>query len=102
MTSQNLEHIRCFLSFSFLMEKRFFLSLKRKQQNYPGNCIFLVTLPKYNLYIYLPAAMVPMFVYPQNSNIKILTSKDDDIRRWAFGKCLYHEGGALMSGTSAL
>lgn len=47
--------------------------------------------------------MVWMFVspYPQTSDVEILTPKVVILVGGVFGRCLKHEGGALMNGISA-
>lgn len=39
-------------------------------------------------------------VSPENSHVEILTPKDNGIRRWGFGRCFHHEGGACMYGVN--
>lgn len=43
-----------------------------------------------------------MFVSPSNSNVEILTRSVMVLGSEAFGRCLAHEGGALMNGTNVL
>ena len=43
-----------------------------------------------------------MFVFPQNASVELLMPGVMVLVGGAFGRCLSHEGGALMSGINAL
>lgn len=38
----------------------------------------------------------------KDSYAEIITPKEDSVKRWAFGRCLGHECGALVNGITAL
>ena len=54
------------------------------------------------MYIYMPPFCGLNICGPRNSYVEILTPTSDGVSNGAFGRCLSHEEGALLSRISAL